>query len=234
MSEPTKSPVKDKPLRLPGRSLGAVRRTLFEDRLETPFVLALFSCVVLGIVWRLQAHADQPVYRCAVNGQTTYTDRPCDGRTLPAVPGPINPPSNQSGSNNGSPSKTIEPDYKTPYGIWRGQAQYQASMKGQVIRDAHAVVPLVIQVEDQGRVRGFSTENGCTMLGVAAPYATPMALMLDVTLSECHYPYFNKRYSGSLVLSQADSQAHLSLQSTNLGGVGNGGDYFDLKATLRR
>ena len=50
MSEPTKSPVKDKPLRLLGRSLGAVRRTLFEDRLETPFVLALFACVVLAIV----------------------------------------------------------------------------------------------------------------------------------------------------------------------------------------
>ena len=88
--------------------------------------------------------------------------------------------------------------------------------------------------EEQGRVRGFSTENGCTMLGVAAPYATPMALMLDVTLSECHYPSFNKRYSGSLVLFQAASQAQLSLQSTHLGGVGNGGDYFDLKATMRR
>lgn len=72
------------------------------------------------------------------------------------------------------------------------------------------------------------------MLGVAAPYATPMSLMLDVTLSECHYPYFNRRYSGSLVLSQADNQVRLSLQSSNLGGVGNGGDYFDLKATMRR
>ncbi len=234
MSEPTKSPIKDKPLRLPGRSLVEVRRTLFEDRLATPFVLALFSCVVLGIVWLLQAHADQPVYRCVVNGQTIYTDRPCDGRTLPGVQGPINPPINQSSSNSGSPPKTIEPDYTTPYGIWRGQAQYLASMKGQVIRESHAVVPLVIQVEVQGRVRGFSTENGCTMLGVAAPYAIPMSLMLDVTLSECHYPHFNRRYSGSLVLSQADNQVRLSLQSSNLGGVGNGGDYFDLKATMRR
>jgi len=101
------------------------------------------------------------------------------------------------------------------------------------MRDAHAVVPLVIQVEDQGRVRGFSAENGCTMLGLAAPSA-PMALMLDVTLSECRYPHFNRRYSGSLVLSQADNQVRLSLQSSNLGGVGSRGDFFDLKATMRR
>lgn len=232
MSEPGNSPVKDKPLRLPGPSREAVRRMLFEGKLEAPFALALFSFVVLG--WFFHASAGQPIYRCVVGGQASYTDRPCDGRTLPVLQGSNAPPGNQSNSKPGHPSKAIEPDYTTPYGIWRGQAQYQASMKGQVIRDAHAVVPLVIQVEEQGRVRGFSAENGCTMLGVAAPYATPMALMLDVSLSECRYPYFNRRYSGSLVLSQADNQLRLSLQSANLGGVTNGGDYFDLKATMRR
>jgi len=215
MSKPTESPIQDKPLPLPGQSL------------------ALFPFVVVGIVWLLQAHAGQPIYRCVVDGQTSYTDRPCDGRALPFVQGSNNPPINPSSTNIGSPSRAIEPNYATPYGIWRGQAQYQASVKGRVMRDAHAVVPLVIQVEDQGRVRGFSAENGCTMLGVAAPSA-PMALMLDVTLSECRYPYFNRRYSGSLVLSQADNQVRLSLQSSNLGGVGSRGDFFDLKATMRR
>ena len=32
MSAPTKSPIKDKPLRLPGQSLEEERRKLFEDK----------------------------------------------------------------------------------------------------------------------------------------------------------------------------------------------------------
>jgi len=47
----SKSPIKDKPLRLPGQSLEEERRRLFEDRLETPFVLALCFTLVAALDW---------------------------------------------------------------------------------------------------------------------------------------------------------------------------------------
>jgi hypothetical protein len=218
-----------------------IKHTPHETRRLARFALAPFSLLVLGID---PAAANQPIYRCVLNGHTTYTDRLCEGRMLPvasipntrpAADPPVNSPSSSPGSSSaGSPPRTAGPDYTTPYGIWRGQAQYQAALNGQLIRGAHAVVPLVMQVEPQGRVRGFSHENGCTMLGVAAPYGSATTLSLDVTLSECRYPSFNTRYSGSLALSPADGQVRLLLQASRPGGAQNGGDYFDLKATLRR
>jgi len=195
--------------------------------------VVLLSGLLLGVVSVSPAKADQQFYRCVVNGKTIYTDKPCDAPTLPGVEVSSASKSGQPTEPNTQRGKSIDLDYTTPYGVWRGQAQYQASLKGQVIREAHAVVPMVIQVEEQGRVRGVSAENGCKLLGVAAPYVTPMVLTLDVTLSECRYPYFNRRYSGSLTLSQADNQVRLSLQSYNLGSNRNGGELFDIKATMR-
>lgn len=51
MSEPTKSPIKDKPLRHPGQSLEEERRKLFEDKLEPPFMLAGFFVVLAVMEW---------------------------------------------------------------------------------------------------------------------------------------------------------------------------------------
>lgn len=51
MSEPTKSPIKDKPLRAPGQSLEEDRRKLVENKLETPFVLALFFTLLAALEW---------------------------------------------------------------------------------------------------------------------------------------------------------------------------------------
>lgn len=197
-------------------------------------VAVLFSGLLLGVVSVSLAKADQQVYRCTVNGKTIYTDKPCDAPMLPGVEGP-------SGSTSDNPTgqarkPSIELDYSTPYGIWRGQAQYQASSKGQPLREAHAVIPLVMQLEKQGRVRGVSPENGCKLLGVAAPYHAPNILMLDVTLSECRYPALNRRYSGTLALYQSSNTVQLSLQSFNMGlaAVTSGAAYFDIKATMRR
>jgi hypothetical protein len=115
------------------------------------YILAAYSIVLFGVVLLSSASADQPFYRCTVNGKTIYTDKPCDAPMLPGVEGP-------SGSTSDNPTgqarkPSIELDYSTPYGIWRGQAQYQASSKGQPLREAHAVIPLVMQLEKQGRVR---------------------------------------------------------------------------------
>lgn len=193
------------------------------------FKMAVFSLALLGSVLTTQAYADQQFYRCVVNGKITYTDKPCDAPTLPGAVS-----SNASKSNK--PAQSIELDYTTPYGTWRGQAQYQATLKGQAMREAHAVVPFVIQVEKQGRVLGASPANGCKLLGVAAPYVTPNVLTLDVTLSECRYPDFNRRYSGTLALYPSSNSVQLSLQSFNIGlaAVGKGAAYFDIKATMRR
>lgn len=51
MKVPTKSPIKDKPLRHPGQSLEEERRKLFEDKIETPFVLALFFTLLAALEW---------------------------------------------------------------------------------------------------------------------------------------------------------------------------------------
>ncbi|MDP2031227.1 MAG: hypothetical protein Q8K12_16460 [Thiobacillus sp.] len=161
------------------------------------FKLAAYPIVLFGVVSLSSATADQQFYRCVVNGKTIYTDKPCDAPTPPGVEGPSNSTSSNATGQTGKPAKSIELDYSTPYGIWRGQAQYQASSKGQPLHEAHAVIPLVIQVEKQGRVRGASPENGCKLLGVAAPHVSPNILMLDVTLSECRYPALNRRYSGT-------------------------------------
>jgi hypothetical protein len=219
MSELTKSFVKDKPLRLHGK----------------PLVNALFLFAVLVVISLSHAQADDQFYRCVVKGKTTYTDKPCDAPTLPGVEGSIASTSSKGAGQAGKPAQSIELDYTTPYGTWRGQAQYQASEKGQIMSDAHAVLPLVIQVEKQGRVRGASPENGCKMLGVAAPYVTPNILMLDVTLSECRYPAFNRRYSGTLALYQSSNTVQFSLHSIDvaLAFIGNVGN-FDIKATMRR
>ncbi|MBW8364757.1 MAG: NERD domain-containing protein [Rhizobium sp.] len=51
MSESTKSPIKDKPLRFPGQSLEEERRKLFEDKLETPLMLAVFFVALAAMEW---------------------------------------------------------------------------------------------------------------------------------------------------------------------------------------
>ena len=51
MSKSTKSPIKDKPLRMPGQSLEEERRRLFEDKLETPLLLAVFFIVLSALEW---------------------------------------------------------------------------------------------------------------------------------------------------------------------------------------
>ena len=198
-------------------------------------VAVLFSGLLLGMASVSPAKADQQFYRCVVNGKTIYTDKPCDAPTLPGVEGPSASTRSNATGQAGKPTKSIELDYSTPYGIWRGQAQYQGSSKGHPLREAHAVIPLVIEVEKQGRVRGASPENGCKLLGVAAPYYVPNVLTLDVTLSECRYPALNRRYSGSLALHQSSNSVQFSLQAMNLSLalIGNVG-HFDIKATMRR
>lgn len=185
----------------------------------------LFSGLVLGVIWASPAKAEQSFYRCVVNGKTTYTDKPCDAPVLPGR-GPT--------GQDAQPEKTIALDYTTPYGAWRGDAQYQGTVKGQPVQQTHAVVPLV-KVEKQGKVRGASPDNGCKLLGVAAPMSANL-LTLDVTLSDCGLPALNRRYSGTLALYKTTNSVQLSLQSFNhgLASTTKGPARFDIKATMKR
>jgi len=203
--------------------------------LKSKCAAVLFSGLLLGMAPVSPAKAEQQFYRCLVNGKTTYTDKPCDAPTLPGVNGPSASTSSDAAGQTGKAAKSIGLDYSTPYGIWRGQAQYQASSKGQPLREAHAVIPLVIEVEKHGRVRGASPDNGCKLLGVAAPYVAQNMLTLDVTLSECRYPALNRRYSGMLALYQSSNSVQFSLQSTNIASAFTGKvAHFDIKATMKR
>lgn len=51
MSEPTRSPLKSKPLRHAGQSLEEERQKLIDDQVETPLLLALVYVVLAGLEW---------------------------------------------------------------------------------------------------------------------------------------------------------------------------------------
>lgn len=200
------------------------------------FKLAAHLAHVLVALSLSPAMADQLIYRCVVNGTITFKDEPCDAHRRASTDRPPAPTGTGAPAQASKPAKSIDLDYSTPYGVWRGQAQYQVAVKGQPVREAHAVVPLVIEVEKQGRLQGISPANGCKMLGVAAPYVAPNMLTLDVTLSECRYTGLNQRYTGTLALSQASNSVQLSLRSLNsmVAVLMQGPANNDIKATMKR
>lgn len=51
MQQKTRSPLKDKPLRLPGQSVSEERENLLEDAVGQPLTLALFLVVIAGMEW---------------------------------------------------------------------------------------------------------------------------------------------------------------------------------------
>src|SRR5436309_6032787 len=78
-------------------------------------------------------------------------------------------------------------EYASPYGEWRGQTQYQATIKGESDAGAHAVIPLILEIERGGKVTGASPDNGCRVLGIAKPGISPNIVTLNVTLTGCAY-----------------------------------------------
>ncbi len=51
MTEPTRSPIKDKPLRMPGQSLMEQRSAIWDDKLEPWALIAVFLVVLAGWEW---------------------------------------------------------------------------------------------------------------------------------------------------------------------------------------
>src|ERR1043165_980869 len=51
MKSETRSPLRDKPLRVPGQSVAEEREELFENAISQPLMLALFFALLAGLEW---------------------------------------------------------------------------------------------------------------------------------------------------------------------------------------
>lgn len=179
------------------------------------------ALLIIGLLVAPLAHAQ---YRCVENGKTVFQDRPCVAEPPPSV-------------STGNSPKVIgdvgNSAYATGYGDWRGQVQYQASINGQPISEAHAVVQTTVSIDPQGKITGSSPENGCRMKGLASPGPMPTILYLDITLTGCHYPNLNRRLSGTLALYPAQKSSQFWIYATPMD-LHKPGQSYDIKGTLRR
>ena len=182
-------------------------------------ILELGLLFILAIGLSSHGFAATTVYHCSVNGQTVLTDKPCDSPAAPVV------------TPDGTTSITATP---TVAGDWRGQGQYQATENGQLIADAHTVVPLVLTFTADGKVTGSSPDNGCAVLGLWYVGGTPRLFTLDITLSKCRYSGFNRRYSGSFISTFPTNSGELALQAYAMFIPGQSARRYDVGATLRR
>jgi hypothetical protein len=168
----------------------------------------------------LPATAATTVYRCNRNGQTILTDRPCEAPADSA--NPASSPSSQ-------PTPTIaSSSTPSPTGTWRGQAQYQGRENGQVMEQAHSVVPLILEFTADGKISGSSVDNGCKVLGVWSQGTPAQIIWLDLTLSGCRFAGLDRRYTGSFMLAKPDSSGQLNVLAAEFVRT------FDVKGTLRR
>jgi Domain of unknown function (DUF4124) len=191
----------------------------------TNFSLAFL--VLMSAILTASASARSPIYRCTVNGQTVLTDKPCESATTVPVSGVASPDASAPASGQISGAQSI-------VGDWRGQTQFQGAENTQVIEAAHSVVPLVLTFSADGKVSGASADNGCALLGLWAPGATPRLFMLDITLKGCHFSGLNRRYTGSLIAAFPDNSAQFSLMAYALPIPGQPIRRYDVGATLRR
>ena len=165
-------------------------------------------------------------YRCVENGKTLFTDRPC----LTDAPSPENPPKGNAPKVIGDAGNSA---YRSPYGSWRGQIQYQEKGPAGINRTAMAVVPMLMDIDPQGRVVGSSPENGCRFKGIASPGSIPTSIALDITFSGCYFAGYNRRMFGSLAIHQAQKFAQFSLMGHHITPL-FASYFFDVKGTLRR
>lgn len=130
-------------------------------------------------------------------------------------------------------SATGQPAGGNPFpGNWSGTAQFQLNVGGKVDAAAHSVSDLALTLDPKGRVVGNAPENGCRFLGITTPGATVQMINLDVTLSACRYPAFNRRFNGTIIWSPNSQTGVLNLSSNQIG-LGKA-EIYDIKATLRK
>jgi hypothetical protein len=187
-------------------------------------LLFLLSTATVAVVLAAPLRAE--VYRCTVDGTVTYSDAPCAAAQAgkPAKGQVTVPLPKEVATPAGAPTNF--------YGLWTGQAQYQATAQSQPIDAAHAVVTLTLIIAADGKLTGESTDNGCRALGLASPQ-TPQTLKLDVTLTGCRYAGFNRRYTGTFGLPPGKGYATVSMVAYDMR-PGTPSVMYDIAATLRR
>jgi hypothetical protein len=191
--------------------------TLLVADLETSR-MKLTALIVIGLAIAPSALAQ---YRCVVSGKTVFQDRPCV----------------TEGGGSSPKSETVIGDsanvaYSTTNGTWRGQVQFMAKAGTTVVSEAHAVGPIVIDIDPRGKVTGNASEAGCILKGIAKPSVFPTITELDVTLSNCSYPGFNRRMGGRVALYSERRYVDFRLVANDFQRrpVGT----YELKGTLRR
>ena len=187
---------------------------------------ASLATLMVALVWTAVAHSE--VYRCTTNGKVTYSDTSCAGNTAPK---PATSPDTtvQQSTTISVPAKTTAGSF---YGGWTGQAQYQATARGQSLDAAHAVVNLTLIIAPDGKLTGDSKDNGCRALGIALPQSS-QTLKLDVSLTGCQYAGYNRRYTGTFGLPPGKDYATVSLLAYDVR-PGTPSAMYDIKATVRR
>jgi hypothetical protein len=184
---------------------------------------ASLAAAVVGVLWTAAAHSE--VYRCTMNGKVTYSDTPCAGNT---TRGQGTPPD----TTVQRPRFPAQPTAGDFYGGWTGQAQYQATARGQSLDAAHAVVNLTLVIAPDGKVTGGSKDNGCRTLGIASPQSS-QTLKLDISLTGCQYAGYNRRYTGTFGLPPGKDYATFSLLAYDAR-PGTPAAMYEIKATMRR
>ena len=101
-----------------------------------------------------------------------------------------------------------------------------------VVSEAHAVGPFVIDINPLGKVTGSASESGCVLKGIAKPGMMPTITELDVTLSKCSYPGFNRQMVGRVALYSEKKYVDFSLMAYEMNKRPAG--YYEIKGTLRR
>jgi len=181
--------------------------------------------VILAIANAPAPSAAQTIYRCEQGGRVTYTDSPCS-RPL------VQQSAAAAAANAGAKQTVVGGGYEKPHGPWRGEVQYQLMNAGLRSEGTHFVVPLIVEIAEEGKFVGASPDNNCRMLGIASPGHTPKMLNLDVTVSNCAATDLNQRYHGSLIMDTANRSAQLRLHAQRIG-IGMV-LIADIKATVRR
>jgi len=104
--------------------------------------------ILVMAAFTLPASAKSPIYRCIKDGQTVLTDIPCDSTPVaPSSGAPAAPSSGAVGKQRSAPESVIAE--------WRGQTQFQGAENGQLIEEAHSVVPLALIFSADGKGFGY-------------------------------------------------------------------------------
>jgi Domain of unknown function (DUF4124) len=173
-------------------------------------------------------------------GKVTYQDEPCGATPQWSRVDTSNAVDTRptAASAPRSISKSLpagdDTNFRSAKGTWRGPAQFQFSSGGVRSADAHAIGPMVIELQPDGRVRGVIDEAGCKLSGLHKQFTYPESASIDVTLSECKDTRFNTRYSGHLIGSAAAKQSKLQLNAVAMSLLPGKVSQASIDAVLKR